>query len=149
MKFSPLRNDGHGSSHSPVTKEQILQFPTGQYVFENLHSLESHKVDDFGKRKLQTNWTHYVMLQDKEVYRFHTSMNCEIEDEDIPATEDQCYDIVNISHEDLISGWEKHRQQEVNFFPSLSSLPNEQIPLFVSHLMKTLNDESDQLNAIE
>lgn len=143
MKFSPLRNDGHGSSHAPVTIEEIQRFPLGQLKFDNLHSFESRKVNDFGNVKLQTNWTHYVMLQGREVYRFHSSMNCDIEDEAIPATEEQCIEMIIKSHEDLRIQWEKHRQEEVNFFPSLVPLTTEQTHLFASQLIQTLNDEID------
>ena len=141
MKFSPLKNDGHGSSHTPLTLDEIKQFPLGQFIFENLHSFEGQKEDQLGKLKLQTQWMHYVMLEGREVYRFSSGMNCFINEEDIPATEQQCEDIINESHKDLINQWEIHRSNEVNFFPPLLPLPIEQMPLFVSHLIQKLNSE--------
>ncbi len=139
MKFTSLQNNGHGSQHAPVTLDTVKRY--SDLVFENLHSFTSWKEKQGDKTILHANWKHFVMFHGVEVYNFNSSVHCYIEEEEIKANEEQCSDIIDKTHEDLRTEWEKHRVAEVNFFPSLLPLSTEEKPLFVAHLMKTLNGE--------
>lgn len=83
----------------------------------------------------------YVVFENVGVYQFHVYIEADIEQENVPATEEQAYEILEYSHSQLMERWEIQREAEVNIFPSLLPLTNEQVSLFVPNLVQTLNAE--------
>lgn len=141
MKLILKGTTSNGSHATPIAIDNLRNSGATPKVFTNTYYFSSRKVIDNGKEVLEPKWEYMIFYKEVEVYFFDSEMPYYIEEEHIPITKEQCEDVVKNTYKELQRSWEKRRDTEVNFFPSVADLTNETLDLAVRELMKTLEYE--------
>ncbi|MBN8701411.1 MAG: hypothetical protein J0L54_17520 [Chitinophagales bacterium] len=144
MKFTLKGTFSSGSHSEPTAIEQIRYSGQDATKFFTQQFFSSRKSIEFGKLILETKWDFEVLYQTAQIYWMDAETPYYIEDESISSTQSECEEIIKYTHKRLQDSWEKRRETEVNFFPSVPDLTNSEIEIAVEDLRKTLSSEPIQ-----
>lgn len=140
-----LNYTGHGSNYTATILEQLANLGLGNITFENFLFLSCRKRLIADRIEFDVQFINHVGCKGIAVYQFHVYIDGSIKEDNIPATEQQAKEVLELAYKHLKEQWEIRRETEVNIFPSLLPLTDEQVEIFVAHLIQNLNEPPKQL----
>jgi hypothetical protein len=124
MKFIRIGIDGSGSSHTPLTLQENHIVGSGKlqhYKFFAPAIRKTSVLNPDRRPTLEIQWKYFIVYVDVQLYEFHAYNDFDIEEQEIPATNEQLEEIVRITHKYLVKTFEEKRI-EFPVFPPIEEI---------------------------
>lgn len=141
MNFTFCGSYHGGSRNTPLSMEVLRNAGANPSVFTSKYYFNSRLSTREEKKVVEPIWQYYIFYNNVEVYWIDSEMPYYITEEEVLPTIEQCEYIVRETYKRLQEVWEKRKQSEANFFPSVPEITTKALDLAVQDLMKTLLDE--------
>ncbi|MBK7434576.1 MAG: hypothetical protein IPI66_12235 [Chitinophagaceae bacterium] len=124
MKYILKGSTSNGSHSTPQAIENLRYSGAVSAMFTYNLYFSCRQISENGNNILEPKWEYMVLYNGIEVYFFDSEMPYIIEDEQNPATIEQCEDIAKKTYKELQESWQR-RKNEGNFFQAFRMKPSK------------------------